>query len=386
MDPVYGYEAVNVEAQSRSLSSLLSATKRLIAVRKSTLAFGRGTMTFIRPDNRSVLCLCPPVSGRGHPLRRQSVALGAGDRTRSVRLEGPHSAGDARPHAFPGDRRTALHDHAGALRLLLVPAAGARQVRAPAPPSAVPEFETLVVPLGLDLGVAGAHARRVRARRAAGLSGADPLVSGAIAEGDPADADFGYPVLRHRRQPALARLLRDDAARRHDALRAADADRMGALRPRALQSARACRRPPGRPRRNAARRRHRPDLHRAAAAQSTGSRSSSRTKNRASGWSSGRPAASPTGRSGSPNVSEPSRPSSPTARRWSTNDYVVKIYRKLEAGINPEIEMGRFLTEVAGFANTPALARQRRTGRGRPQERDRVSSMPSCPTRATPGP
>src|SRR5712672_2885057 len=56
MDPVYGYEAVNVEAQSRSLSSLLSATKRLISVRKSTLAFGRGTMTFIRPLNRSVLC------------------------------------------------------------------------------------------------------------------------------------------------------------------------------------------------------------------------------------------------------------------------------------------------------------------------------------------
>ena len=55
MDPVYGYEAVNVEAQSRSLSSLLSATKRLISVRKSTLAFGRGTMTFVRPTNRSVL-------------------------------------------------------------------------------------------------------------------------------------------------------------------------------------------------------------------------------------------------------------------------------------------------------------------------------------------
>ena len=36
-------------------------------------------------------------------------------------------------------------------------------------------------------------------------------------------------------------------------------------------------------------------------------------------------------------------------------DYFVKIYRKLEAGLNPEIEVGRFLTEVAGFANTPAL-------------------------------
>jgi maltose alpha-D-glucosyltransferase/alpha-amylase len=37
------------------------------------------------------------------------------------------------------------------------------------------------------------------------------------------------------------------------------------------------------------------------------------------------------------------------------NDYVAKIYRKLVPGINPEIEVGRFLTEVAGFANTPAL-------------------------------
>jgi len=55
MDPVYGYASVNVEAQSRSLSSLLSWTKRLIGVRKSSKVFGRGTLTFIRPANRAVL-------------------------------------------------------------------------------------------------------------------------------------------------------------------------------------------------------------------------------------------------------------------------------------------------------------------------------------------
>ncbi len=55
MDPVYGYSSVNVEAQARSLSSLLSWTKRLIGVRKSTKVFGRGTLTFIRPANRAVL-------------------------------------------------------------------------------------------------------------------------------------------------------------------------------------------------------------------------------------------------------------------------------------------------------------------------------------------
>ena len=55
MDPVYGFSAVNVEAQTRSLSSLLSWTKRLISVRKSSKVFGRGTLTFIRPANRAVL-------------------------------------------------------------------------------------------------------------------------------------------------------------------------------------------------------------------------------------------------------------------------------------------------------------------------------------------
>src|SRR6266446_5799296 len=32
--------------------------------------------------------------------------------------------------------------------------------------------------------------------------------------------------------------------------------------------------------------------------------------------------------------------------------FVLKIYRHIEPGLNPEIEIGRFLTEVAGFANT----------------------------------
>ncbi|MGF1528630.1 MAG: maltose alpha-D-glucosyltransferase, partial [Candidatus Competibacterales bacterium] len=55
MDPIYGYEAVNVEAQSREPSSLLNWMKRLIAVRKGHRAFGRGTLRFIRPGNRKIL-------------------------------------------------------------------------------------------------------------------------------------------------------------------------------------------------------------------------------------------------------------------------------------------------------------------------------------------
>ncbi|MBK5958790.1 maltose alpha-D-glucosyltransferase [Rhodoplanes elegans] len=55
MDPVYGYQAVNVEAQARSPSSLYNWMKRLIGVRKSSKVFGRGGMTILRPSNRSVL-------------------------------------------------------------------------------------------------------------------------------------------------------------------------------------------------------------------------------------------------------------------------------------------------------------------------------------------
>jgi maltose alpha-D-glucosyltransferase/alpha-amylase len=63
MDPVYGYAAVNVEAQTRSLSSLLSWMKRLIGVRKSHKVFGRGTLTFIRPSNRAVLAYVRQLDG-----------------------------------------------------------------------------------------------------------------------------------------------------------------------------------------------------------------------------------------------------------------------------------------------------------------------------------
>ena len=55
MDPVYGFEAVNVEAQSRSPSSLLNWTKRLIAARRSRRALGRGTLRFLYPNNRKVI-------------------------------------------------------------------------------------------------------------------------------------------------------------------------------------------------------------------------------------------------------------------------------------------------------------------------------------------
>jgi maltose alpha-D-glucosyltransferase/alpha-amylase len=54
MDPIYGYQAVNVEAQAREPSSLLNWMRRLIAVRRAHKAFGRGSFTMLHPGNRKV--------------------------------------------------------------------------------------------------------------------------------------------------------------------------------------------------------------------------------------------------------------------------------------------------------------------------------------------
>ena len=53
-NPVYGYHIVNEEAQRHSDHSLLSWTKRLIRVRQSCRAFGRGQIELLRPPNHRV--------------------------------------------------------------------------------------------------------------------------------------------------------------------------------------------------------------------------------------------------------------------------------------------------------------------------------------------
>jgi len=55
MDPVYGYDAINVEAQERAPFSLLHWMKRMIALRKQHPVFGRGSIHFIPTANRKVL-------------------------------------------------------------------------------------------------------------------------------------------------------------------------------------------------------------------------------------------------------------------------------------------------------------------------------------------
>src|SRR5690606_14597982 len=55
MDPVYGFQTINVEAQEADGSSLLNWMRRMFAVRKQHESFGRGDFTMLYPGNRRIL-------------------------------------------------------------------------------------------------------------------------------------------------------------------------------------------------------------------------------------------------------------------------------------------------------------------------------------------
>jgi len=63
MDPVFGYEVVNVEAQESDASSLLNWTRHMIALRKLFRVFGRGTIEFLEPANRKILAYLRQYDG-----------------------------------------------------------------------------------------------------------------------------------------------------------------------------------------------------------------------------------------------------------------------------------------------------------------------------------
>ncbi len=122
MDPIYGFEAVNVEAQLRDRSSLLNWMKRMLQVRKTSQAFGRGTLRFLRPANRRIF-----VSLREYG---DDVILCVANLSRSAqpveldlaKFKGTVPVELHRPHVLPADRRAAVPVDAAGLCLLLVQA------------------------------------------------------------------------------------------------------------------------------------------------------------------------------------------------------------------------------------------------------------------------
>ncbi|RFU48800.1 maltose alpha-D-glucosyltransferase [Paraburkholderia sp. DHOC27] len=63
MGSLYGFDAVNVEAQSRDPHSLLNWTRRMLATRRAKQTFGRGTIRFLKPANRKILAYLRELPG-----------------------------------------------------------------------------------------------------------------------------------------------------------------------------------------------------------------------------------------------------------------------------------------------------------------------------------
>jgi maltose alpha-D-glucosyltransferase/alpha-amylase len=63
MDPVWGYQALNVEAQQSDPSSLLNWMRNMIALRKLFRVFGRGSLEFLAPANRKILAYLRRLDG-----------------------------------------------------------------------------------------------------------------------------------------------------------------------------------------------------------------------------------------------------------------------------------------------------------------------------------
>ncbi|HSC83931.1 MAG TPA: maltose alpha-D-glucosyltransferase, partial [Pseudomonas sp.] len=63
MDPLYGFQSINVEAQLHDAHSLLNWTRRLLAIRKQQKAFGRGSLKLLAPSNRRILAYLREYTG-----------------------------------------------------------------------------------------------------------------------------------------------------------------------------------------------------------------------------------------------------------------------------------------------------------------------------------
>ena len=120
-NPVYGYQAVNVDSQRRSEHSLLSWTKSVIQTRNSFRVFSRGSIDFLSPSNHRVLGLRASV-GRGESAGgQQLVELGAGGRAASAKLQRAYPDRNVWQEPISEDRRAPIFTDPGPIPVFLVP-------------------------------------------------------------------------------------------------------------------------------------------------------------------------------------------------------------------------------------------------------------------------
>ena len=352
-DPIYGFNSVNVEAQLSSSSSLLNWTRRMIAVRRRRLSLSRGTLRFLYPANRKVLAYLREHEGEvllcvaNMSRAPQAVELDLAEFKGATPVE--LSAGSIFPQVgglpylltLPGHgfywfqlERTAAEERFG--------------------PTPVPELFTLVLTgkpehllemrerTGFEKTVAP---RFLAARR--WFSGKDRGIQKVAV-----DAVGALLPDEHGRTPLLLRLavtLKDGTEQRYFApLLIDERGEDEQIMPYAVARVRRGSKmgllfdadaDPGFGAQIIEAMRDNRDL-----AFSNGE--TLRFRSTALMADEAPITAADMRRVGA----EQSNTSLAAGER-----VILKIYRRLEAGVNPEVEIGRFLTEVAHFANTPAL-------------------------------
>ena len=152
MDALYGYQALNVEAQAADQHSLLNWTRRMLAVRRGFAVFGRGTLRFLYPGNRkvfaylrehggeSILCVCN--------LSRTAQAVELDLSAFSGRVPVDMAGGSVFPPVGQLSYLLTLPPY-GFFWFLLAQEAQLPQWHTPAP-EALPEYATLVIRRDID--------------------------------------------------------------------------------------------------------------------------------------------------------------------------------------------------------------------------------------------
>jgi maltose alpha-D-glucosyltransferase/alpha-amylase len=360
IDPEYHYEAINVEVQQNNPQSLLWWTKRMIALRKRYRAFGRGVMTMLYPDNAKVLAFVRThgeesvlvVANLSRYAQHAELSLPAFRGRRPVELFGRASF----PVVGEGPYSIALGPH-GLYWFLLEPQRpDARHADAELPPPVL-ELSGRLPALFEDERLEGLLPAYLAGRRwfggkARALQGARvvevlPLSPGAAvalaeveyAEGEPETYTVPLAAVPGRgdeagappRATVVAALRLDDKP--HvlvDALwDRASADRLLAMMARQVT----------------VKGRH----------------------GELEGWSTREVRkALEDGADLTPSLLGAEQ--SNTSLRYGSR-FILKLVRRLEGGTSPDLEIGRFLTEKAGFTHSPPVlgALEYRRGRGAPR-------------------
>ena len=350
IDPEYHYEAINVENQQKNLSSLLWWMRRVIAMRKNYKAFSRGSLEFLLPENPKVLAF----------LRRTEdetilVVVNLSRFAQPVELDLAKFSGCIpmevfSRNRFPAIRRSryplTLGPHAHYWFVLQSPSAASRarkRLRTPTIAS-MPEFSELlsassrrdlertILPNYL-IGCRwfGAKARTIRELRIVD----DPLVSPQPGGARHVLIEVNYTEGAAEFYTLPLQIARDENAHRisreaQHAVIAAFANSNAILHDATFDSD------------------YRAEIYRIIREQ----RKLRARRGEIVGSATAQFAAA---EDLSANSSVLRGEQSNSSILFGTQ-YFLKIFRKLEEGINPDAEMTRFLTERAKFPNVPAFA------------------------------